>query len=165
LKKITKVFIFLFVFSILLAGLIGSNDADTSKPADLENQVKKEIKNAKLHADEINLTYNQYSKALIVELYKELYWDENSLKSSMFIDTVSILEVVANHPEIEIVDIEYQTMMLDKNYNKVRMRVYQVNYQTSNTNPMEWSNVYTDNRERVLREKADEFWLHPALTK
>lgn len=157
----TKVILlFVVVLGLEIAVLAGSED----EPATLEGKLQKEIKDANLLADEMDATYNPDNKALIVDLFQETYWDESNLKDTMYMDTADVLEVVSCHPtEIETVVIEYQTMLVDKNYNDVRERVYLATYLTNNTNPVNWANVYADDRGNALQKNAESFWLHPAI--
>jgi hypothetical protein len=124
----------------------------------LQNEIKPMAKN--------KVSYDYTNQALTVDLTEKDYWSVDSLKSQMFIDTITILEAAATHPqEIKSVSINYKTTLLDYNRNEVLEPVYIGRYSTISTNPVNWKNTYGDDREYMLREKANYFWLHPIFYK
>jgi hypothetical protein len=124
----------------------------------LQNEIKLMAKN--------KVSYDNTNRALTVDLMEKDYWSVDFLKSEMFIDTVKILEAAATHPqEMKSVIINYKATLLDYNRNKVIEPVYIGRYSTISTNPVNWENTYGEDREYMLRERADYFWLHPIFNK
>jgi hypothetical protein len=158
---------YILIFSIMLAvtlaiGCTGSG-TENGHTVSAEEQIKNDIDKESLMSDETNISYNSDNQALVITMFEKSYWDAENLKKVVFLDTVDILKVVAKHPEVKSVSIEYQTMLLDSNKNEVRERVFLVTFLTENTTPVNWENVYIDEQETFLRQKAESFWLHPAF--
>jgi hypothetical protein len=131
-------------------------------PITFEEQLQNEIK---LMAKN-KVSYDYTNRALTVDLTEKDYWSVNLLKSEMFMDTVKILEAAATHTqEIKSVIINYKATLLDQNRNECIELVHLRHYSTTNTNPVNWENTYGDDREYMLRERADYFWLHPIFNK
>jgi hypothetical protein len=172
-KKKINIIIIVF-FALAIVGILttsGDNtknqaQASDNSPDTFDKQIKNEITDKHLITKNTTVTYNSVNQALLIDQSQDVYWDANSLKTQIVMDTASILEVAAKHPkEIKYVVIEYKATLLDQNRNEVMERVYLGKYFTEKTNPINWANTYGDDQERLLKANADTFWLHPTFSK
>jgi hypothetical protein len=129
-------------------------------PITFEEQLRKEISNRLTNENKIS--YDIINQALTVDIFAHHYLTSGFLKSGMFLDTTDILKIAAKYPDkIKYVDINYKATLLDQNRNEFIGTVYVGRYFTTNTNPVNWDNTYGDDREYMLRKRANYFWIDP----
>lgn len=135
--------IFSLIFLLNVIGCINprNNEVETIStesvtqipPAPFENQIRIEIENKRYSGvtlvsywlNETNITYDENSKTLLVDITQKSVWNLKYLNTILFDATFHVMQVAVKHPDkITNVTIVGRTMLMDAQGHEYISEVY-----------------------------------------
>jgi hypothetical protein len=141
------------------------DSTSTSDIVQFSDTIQEEIEDNTL--SDVEVTYNEYYRVLVVKLIKEQSLSPESFRRAMFLDTMDVMVIAVEHKDlIDEVQITGWANMIGTDGNSELMKVYKADRSMPGADSINWENLkgYPYMLEAIDNNFDSVYW-HPGVLK